>query len=416
MKRLTLSLSCLLLCFLCASAQGNAPDSIGKGIKFHQNESWEKILELAKKEDKMIFMDCYTTWCGPCKALSKEVFPQQKVGDFFNPRFINVQYDMEKGDGKMLNNKYKQYIIGYPTLLLIDKEGKVVQQMAGYQDADKLIEGMRQASEGNDLFSLQKRYEQGERDFEFIKTYMTALEGAYLKDTIAKVATEYFNNNKPEELDKDDVWNTFGTYVTDIYTPTFEYLAQNLNKYYYRLHRDRYKITRQLENAIKKEVRRITAIDFEKDGSPKPLISDSVASKRILSLISSADMNSANETKAKLFIHNLLVENDITGAWKYIKACADMDLTGFHSAVVNNYIRYMATQTNDKKMLRDFLQTLNTYEQKEKDSNFFTYSMYRTMANLNQKLGNKELAKTQMEEYERIDKEKTKEFEDIFSK
>ena len=67
-------------------------------------------------------MDCYTSWCGPCKALAKNVFTQEKVGEFFNPRFINVKYDMEKGDGKMLNEKYKKYIVGYPTLLLLNAD------------------------------------------------------------------------------------------------------------------------------------------------------------------------------------------------------------------------------------------------------------------------------------------------------
>ncbi len=97
-KRLLLFLSIVFLAglFINLSAQEN------KGIQFHQNESWESIVALAKKENKLIFMDCYTSWCGPCKALARDVFPQQKVGDFFNPRFINVQYDMEKGDGKML--------------------------------------------------------------------------------------------------------------------------------------------------------------------------------------------------------------------------------------------------------------------------------------------------------------------------
>lgn len=48
------------------------------------------------------------------------------MGDFFNANFVNAKYDMEKGDGKMLREKYKEYIIGFPTLLLIDQNGNVV--------------------------------------------------------------------------------------------------------------------------------------------------------------------------------------------------------------------------------------------------------------------------------------------------
>lgn len=413
MKRLTTIIVIALLLPLCALAQEVAT---GKGIQFHQNESWEKMLELARREDKLIFMDCYTTWCGPCKALAKDVFPQPSVGDFFNPRFINVQYDMEKGDGKMLNAKYKEYIIGYPTLLLIDKDGKVLQQMAGYQEPDKLIEGMKRAAEGDDLFSLRRRYQAGERDFKLIKSYMSALEGAFLKDTIAAVAADYFSHNDPKTLDDDDVWATFGAYVTDVNTPAFEYLARNANRYYYKLHRDRYKISRQLETALNREARRITKIEFAKDGTPQSLTADSAMQQRVLNLMSAADLKRINETKARFFVHNLLLKADYGEAWDYIKMCAKMDFTGFHSAAVHDYIRYMAAKTSDKRALKDYLSTLGEYERKEKNDNFFTYSIYRTMSELNSRLGNKRLAAEQMAEFERIDREKTAEIEAIFGK
>jgi len=413
MKRLSIIISSLLLCCLVIYAQD---DTDSKGIIFHQNESWERILELARKENKLIFMDCYTTWCSPCKALAKEVFPRSEVGDFFNPRFINVQYDMEKGDGKMLNDKYKQYIIGYPTMLLIDKDGKVLQQMAGYQEPDKLIEGMRRASEGEDLFSLRKRYWAGERDFKLIKNYMAALEGAFLKDTIVAVTTDYFSHNDPRKLDDDDVWSTFGKYVNDINTPVFEHLARNAARYSYKLHRDYYKMSRQLENALKKETRRLTRISFDKDGTPQPLISDSAAQERILFLMSEADLKRINETKAKFTIHNLLLKENLVEAWSGVKWCLRAGFTGFYTSVVNDYIRYMAAKTNDKRMLKDFLQTLEQYERKEKSDSFFTYGIYKTMAELNSRLGNKKLAAEQMKEFERIDKEKTEELEAIFGK
>ena len=69
------------------------------GIHFMDNPTWQEVLKQAKEQNKMIFMDCYTVWCGPCKVLAKEIFSQKKVGDFFNAHFVNVKYDMEKGDG-----------------------------------------------------------------------------------------------------------------------------------------------------------------------------------------------------------------------------------------------------------------------------------------------------------------------------
>ena len=45
----------------------------GKGIKFTEG-SWSQVLSDAKKQNKLIFIDIYTTWCGPCKMMSANTF------------------------------------------------------------------------------------------------------------------------------------------------------------------------------------------------------------------------------------------------------------------------------------------------------------------------------------------------------
>ena len=82
--------------FLCL-ALFSFGQSAGDGIRFIEGEKWENVLKMAQEQDKYIFMDCYTSWCGPCKALAKDIFTRKDVGDFFNANFINVKYDMEKG-------------------------------------------------------------------------------------------------------------------------------------------------------------------------------------------------------------------------------------------------------------------------------------------------------------------------------
>ena len=59
---------------------------------FMENESWRTVKEKAIKEKRMIFMDCYTSWCGPCKGLAQNVFPQKKVGDFLNSNFVSMTW------------------------------------------------------------------------------------------------------------------------------------------------------------------------------------------------------------------------------------------------------------------------------------------------------------------------------------
>ena len=83
-----------------------------KEITFEQTKEWKKVLKKAKKEKKLIFIDCYTSWCGPCKMLSSQVFTREDVGNQFNADFVNVKYDMEKdADGVMLKDKFEVPII-----------------------------------------------------------------------------------------------------------------------------------------------------------------------------------------------------------------------------------------------------------------------------------------------------------------
>lgn len=108
----------------------------GKGIQFHEN-SWAKVLEEAKKQNKLIFLDAYTTWCGPCKLLKSKTFTDEKAGAFFNDNFINAAFDMESGDGIKLAEKYN--VNAYPTLLILDHTGKVVTYSLGFINAKDLI-------------------------------------------------------------------------------------------------------------------------------------------------------------------------------------------------------------------------------------------------------------------------------------
>ena len=113
-----------------------APKADDNGIQF-TDAAWKDILKRAKAEKKIIFLDAYASWCGPCKVLQKKVFTQKAVGDFYNARFINVKMDMEKGEGPALAQVYP--LEAYPTMLYIDGEGRVLKKIIGLQTPEDLI-------------------------------------------------------------------------------------------------------------------------------------------------------------------------------------------------------------------------------------------------------------------------------------
>lgn len=106
------------------------------GVKFHKGD-FASALKRAEIEGKLVFLDCYTTWCGPCQMMTKQVFTKDKVGELFNQRFVNIKIDMEKGEGKELMKKYK--IQGFPTLLILDHTGKELYRMLGARYEPQLL-------------------------------------------------------------------------------------------------------------------------------------------------------------------------------------------------------------------------------------------------------------------------------------
>ena len=110
--------------------------SHAQGVKF-ESGTWKEILTKAKTENKTIFVDVYTQWCGPCKHVSENVFPQEKLGEYYNSHFINFKIDAESSAGKEFVKTYP--VTGYPTFFFIDGNGKVIHKMVGAKDANGFI-------------------------------------------------------------------------------------------------------------------------------------------------------------------------------------------------------------------------------------------------------------------------------------
>lgn len=146
---------------------------VNKGIEFKEG-SWSEILNEAKKQNKLIFIDIYTTWCGPCKMMSAKVFTVNIIGEKFNESFVNFKIDAEKGEGIELAKKYA--IAAYPTYLFVNGNGDLVYRAMGAMPAEKFIVEADKALLAGKTFKssdeLEKEFKAGKRDPEFLYEYM----------------------------------------------------------------------------------------------------------------------------------------------------------------------------------------------------------------------------------------------------
>lgn len=108
--------------------------------------TFKQALERAAAEEKLLFVDLYATWCGPCQQMTRVVFPQQEVGDYMNEHFVAVKYDIEKNpDGKELKRRYA--VRSIPTYLVFDAGGRLVLTFGGALPADKFRAKMQRIVE-----------------------------------------------------------------------------------------------------------------------------------------------------------------------------------------------------------------------------------------------------------------------------
>lgn len=121
---------------LLKAQEHQAPPS-AQGIQFFEG-SWNGALALAEKEGKLIFLDVYASWCGPCKVLKAKTFPDAEVGKYFNENFINVTIDGEKGEGIKVAQQLR--VSAYPSLYMLNSKGEPIVHYAGYLKPKELIQ------------------------------------------------------------------------------------------------------------------------------------------------------------------------------------------------------------------------------------------------------------------------------------
>lgn len=186
------------------------------GIKFEKGLSWSEVKEKAKMEHKNIFVDCYATWCAPCKQMDRETYVDGKVGELVNENFISVKVQMDStaNDDDFIKSwnvpkkQFKNLVNAYPTLLFFSSDGNnIIDREEGFSNAEKFITIIKKIIDPvKGYIALKKSFEQGKLDDEQLLKLNFWAGSNKDKDFETKVAVSYkrkfIDHRKPSEVIK----------------------------------------------------------------------------------------------------------------------------------------------------------------------------------------------------------------------
>ena len=217
--------SITILFFLTALLFSNTAYS--QGIKF-EHGTWAEVKSQAAKEKKLIFVDVYTEWCGPCKKMAKEVFPLKSVGNYYNANFVNYKIDAEKGEGIEIAKKYG--VASYPTYLYLDENGKLLHRKSAVAKEKEFIELAKIAKDPERRFApLEEEFEKGNRNRDFVLKYFVALRKA--GGSVDPKLGVYLEGLKKDELLTEETYKLIEKYGNNIRGKVFEILINNFESY-----------------------------------------------------------------------------------------------------------------------------------------------------------------------------------------
>lgn len=193
--------------------------------------SFDEALAAAKAEGKYVFIDCYTSWCGPCKMMADKVLPQKEVGDYMNGKFVCIKIDMEKGEGPELAKRFA--VTAYPTFLVVKGDGSLARRIVGGEpDGKKFIEKVDAAFDANSAANLEAEYAAGNRKMDFLLKYTKALLEAGNAEKAKAVGLDIITSLEDAQRCTEPYWFIYEDYrLSPIGSGNLAYLLRHVDQF-----------------------------------------------------------------------------------------------------------------------------------------------------------------------------------------
>ena len=184
-----------LFCLLVTSA-------LFAGGKGFTDLSLDEALVRAGKENKLVFVDFYTTWCGPCKLMDRTTFKDPKVVAWLHDQAIAVKVDAEA----QLELAKKYEIKNYPTMLWLKADGKQAVRHIGTLDAEEFMTNAELAQKGASPYTeILAKLETDSNNAQLRLEYISKLLGNDDKDTAFEYLKTTFADQQSGKLEMSPV-------------------------------------------------------------------------------------------------------------------------------------------------------------------------------------------------------------------
>lgn len=348
--------------------------SFAQGIQFvSEDTKWQDILTKAKTENKIVFVDAFTTWCGPCKKMAKDVFTDKGVGEVFNKGFINAKIDMEKGEGLDIAQRYS--VRAYPTYIFVNGDGELVHRSLGMMPPDKFIEVAQSALDPNKQFyTLKKKYQAGEKNPEFLQQFSMICKEAQEDALASEVANTYMSTQKDWLTDENKAYII--KFATSIESPLYSFVLKNKAEFYKMFSKE--SIEEVLETAATENIAR-----YSYDRATKSFNKEK-ASEYALKYL---PKDFAEKSVSYLMVRQAMMRNDVPSLLKLAVEYFDT-YPSDNAQLLNQFAWTFYEQSSDNAQLQKALEwSLKSIQLED------VYAFNDTAAALYFKLGNKTKAK-----------------------
>jgi len=201
----------MMICF--TLLMGWSVSASSQGISFFKG-TFDEALAKAKQENKLVFVDFYATWCGPCKQMAEKVFTDEEVGKYMNDKFVCMQIDVEK-EGWQKETAGNFNVTVLPTLIFFKADASVASRLAGAREKADLLNAAKVVC--GEQLSFEKLYDRakskkGLADMQLVlkqaPDYVGGLEGMEAQKWIVRIDKLYAEYAKmkmgPDFINKED--------------------------------------------------------------------------------------------------------------------------------------------------------------------------------------------------------------------